>query len=122
MKSKFKLAIISNIDDHLFVYSKEHLKIEFDWIITSEQARSYKPSLNNFRFAIEKIGVPIENILHIAQSMYHDIIPAKAIGLSTAWVNRRKGKEGTGATPATHSNTELEVPDLKTLVSIIGQD
>jgi 2-haloacid dehalogenase len=119
LKKTFKLAIISNIDDDLFALSAKHLKVEFDWIITAEQAKSYKPSLHNFKFAVERIGVSPEKILHIAQSIYHDVIPAKILGLSTVWVNRRKGKERFGATPPASSYPNLEVPDLKTLVSII---
>ncbi len=119
LKKMFKLAVISNIDNDLFSSSVKHLKVEFDYLITAEQMGSYKPSLNNFKFAIEKIGVSPEKILHIAQSIYHDIIPAKTLGLSTVWVNRRKGKEGSGATPPASGQPDLEVPDLKKLVQII---
>jgi 2-haloacid dehalogenase len=122
LKKTFKLAIISNIDDDLFAFSAKHLKVEFDWIITSEQAKSYKPSLHNFKFAIERIGVSPEKILHVAQSIHYDIIPARILGLSTVWVNRKKSKEGFGATPPESVYPDLEVPDLKTLVSIIELD
>ncbi len=119
LKKRFKLAIISNIDDDLFAISAKHLKIEFDWIITAEHIKSYKPSLCNFQFAIEKIGVLPQKILHIAQSVYHDIIPAKVIGLSTVWVNRKESEKGFGTKLAAIGQPDLEVPDLKTLVSII---
>lgn len=118
LKNKFKLAVISNIDDDLFAGSATNLDIDFDWIITAEQAKSYKPSLHNFELAIEKIGLPSEKILHIAQSIYHDIIPANSLGLSTVWVNRRGSKEGFGATPSADGQPDLEVPDLRTLVSM----
>ena len=118
----FKLAIISNIDNDLFTLSAKHLKVEFDYIVTAEQAKSYKPSLNNFKLAIKKIGVSPEMILHIAQSIYHDIIPAKKLNLSTVWVNRRKGKEGFGATLPANASPDLEVPDLKKLVSIVASN
>lgn len=118
LKKKFKLAVISNIDDDLFAFSANKLDVKFDWVITAEQAKSYKPSLNNFNLAIERIAVPSEKILHVAQSIYHDIIPAKSLGLSTVWVNRRGSKEGFGATPSASAQPDLEVPDLKTLVSI----
>lgn len=117
LKRKYKLAIISNIDDDLFAYSANHLQVEFDWVITAEQAKSYKPSFNNFELAIQRIGIPRDKILHIAQSVYHDIIPASTLGLSTVWVNRRKSKEGFGATSPACKQADLEVPDLKTLVS-----
>lgn len=119
LKKKYKLAVISNVDDDLFAFSEQHLKVKFDYIITAEQVKSYKPSLNNFEFAIAKIGAKKEEILHIAQSIYHDIIPAKTIGLSTVWVNRRKEKSGTGATLSANEKPDIEVPDLNTLVKIM---
>lgn len=120
LSKKYKLAIISNVDDDLFAFSAQHLKVKFDYIITAEQVRKYKPSLDNFEFAIAKINVAQKEILHIAQSIYHDIIPAKVLGLSTVWVNRRKGKSGTGATLPASEKPDLEVPDLKTLVEIMN--
>lgn len=122
LKKKFKLAVISNVDDDLFAFSANKLDIEFDWVVTAEQAKSYKPSLNNFELAIERIGLPYEKILHVAQSIYHDIIPAKSLGLSTVWVNRRGSKEGFGATPSASGQPDLEVPDLKTLVSVSNKN
>ncbi|RLA92381.1 MAG: haloacid dehalogenase type II [Deltaproteobacteria bacterium] len=122
LKKSFKLAIISNVDDDLFALSAKHLKVKFDWIITSEQTQSYKPSLTIFESAIKKIGVSPKKILHVAQSIFHDIVPAEKLGLSTVWVNRRQGKKGFGATPKARGHFDLEVPDLKTLVSVIGLD
>ena len=117
---KYRLAIISNIDNDLFAFSPERLQTKFDWIITAQQARSYKPSLNNFRLAFDRIGVPQNRILHVAQSLFHDIAPANVLGLSTVWVNRRHDKEGSGATPVAHAHPGLEVPDLRTLAARIG--
>jgi 2-haloacid dehalogenase len=117
---KYRLAIISNIDDDLFAFSAQRLQTKFDWIITAQQAKSYKPSLNNFRLAFDRIGVSQNRILHVAQSLFHDIAPANALRLSTVWVNRRHNKEGSGATPAAHAHPDLEVPDLRTLASKIG--
>ncbi|MDZ7960084.1 MAG: haloacid dehalogenase type II [Aulosira sp. DedQUE10] len=118
LKKQFKLAIISNVDDNLFAYSAQHLAVEFDWIITAEQVKSYKPSLNNFRAAIEKIGLPIEQILHVACSVYHDIVPAKSLGISTVWVNRRASKAGVGANLPVVAKPDLEVPNLQTLAAL----
>ncbi len=120
LKRKYKLAIISNIDDDLFAFSAQRLQVEFDWVITAQQVKSYKPSLNNFRVAFERIGLPRERILHVAQSLYHDIAPAKSLGLSTVWVNRRHGKQGSGATPPAQAQPDLEVPDLQTLAQKAG--
>ena len=120
LKKKYKLAIISNIDDDLFAYSAQRLQVKFDWIITALQAKSYKPSPNNFRLAFERIGSPQSKILHVAQSLFHDIAPAKALGLSTVWVNRRHDKKGFGATPPAQAQPDLEVPDLQPLARKIG--
>jgi 2-haloacid dehalogenase len=120
LHQKYRLAIISNIDDDLFAFSAQRLQVKFDWIITAQQARSYKPSLNNFRLAFDRIGVPQNRILHVAQSLFHDIAPANALGLSTVWVNRRQNKAGSGATPAAQAHPDLEVPDLRTLAGKIG--
>lgn len=118
LKERFKLAIISNVDDDLFASTAQHLGIELDWVITAEQVKSYKPSLNNFQRAIERIGLPSEKILHVACSIYHDIVPATSLGLSTVWVNRRANQEGSGAAPLASGQANLEVPDLKTLADL----
>ncbi|MBN3878360.1 MULTISPECIES: haloacid dehalogenase type II [unclassified Nostoc] len=117
LKQKFKLVIISNVDDDLFAFSAKHLEVEFDQIITAEQAKSYKPSFNNFRLAIERIDLPLEQILHVAASVYHDIVTAKSLGLSTVWVNRR-AQEGVSANLPPVSQPDLEVPDLKTIAAL----
>lgn len=120
LKTRYRLAIVSNIDDDLFAYSAQRLEAPFDWVITARQARSYKPSLNNFHVAFERMAIPQDRILHVAQSLYHDIVPAKALGLATVWVNRRHDKPGFGATPAADAQPDLEVPDLQTLAQRVG--
>lgn len=122
LKKRYKLAIISNVDDDLFEFSRKQLQTDFDWIITAEQVQAYKPSTKNFHHAIKRIGIPQEKILHVAQSLFHDIAPAKKLGLATVWINRRHDREGFGATPPAEAIPDLEVPDLQTLVSIIGID
>jgi 2-haloacid dehalogenase len=120
LKERYALAIITNADDGQFALSACRLQVEFDWIVTAEQAQTYKPSLNNFELALERIGVRPEKLLHVAQSLFHDIVPAKKMGLDTVWIDRRKGKAGFGATPPAEAEPDLEVPDLKTLVSEAG--
>lgn len=120
LHTRYRLAIISNIDDDLFIFSAKRLQVQFDWIITAQQAKTYKPSLNNFRLAFDRIGVPQQRILHVAQSLFHDIAPANLLGLSSVWVNRRQNKAGPGATPPANARPELEVPDLRTLAATIG--
>jgi 2-haloacid dehalogenase len=119
LKKRFKLGIISNIDDDLFAASNRHLGVTFDWVITAQQAHSYKPSTHNFRIALDRIGLPQEQVVHVAQSLFHDHVPAKSLGLTTVWVNRRAGKSGPGATPPANAQPDLEVPDLQTLASLL---
>jgi 2-haloacid dehalogenase len=120
LKKRYRLAIISNVDDGLFALTACHLEVEFDWIITAEQAGSYKPSTNIFEVAIGRMGGVRERLLHAAESLFHDVVPAKEMGLSTVWVHRRTGKEGFGATPPADARPDLEVPDLRTLASRLG--
>jgi 2-haloacid dehalogenase len=115
MKQRCKLAVVSNTDDDLFAETARVLEVPFDWVITAEQVRSYKPSPQNFERALEVMGIAKERVLHAAQSRFHDVAPAKALGLATVWVNRRHGKAGEGATARSQARPDLEVPDLKTL-------
>lgn len=117
LKRKYKLAIISNVDDEMFDVTKRCLGVRFDFIITAKQAGSYKPSKNNFIKALEKFGMPSEKVLHVAQSIYHDIIPTNELGWHNVWVNRYNEPERTD--PAEFP--DLEVPDLKSLVRIIRE-
>lgn len=117
LRSRYKLAIVSNTDDDLFADTARLLEVPFDWVITAQQARSYKPSHRNFKLALECIALPSEQVLHCAQSIYHDIVPARALGLATVWVNRR-GAKGGGATKAAQGQPDLELPDLKTLAEM----
>lgn len=120
LKKRYKLAVISNIDDRLFETTAKRLEIPFDWVVTAELARAYKPSHRTFEYALEQFGIPREKILHVAQSLYHDIVPATAVGLSTVWVNRRKGLKGSGATRHAEATPDLEVTDLEALTKIMG--
>ena len=89
-------------------------------MVTAQQVGSYKPSLDNFSVAFERLGHGPDGILHVAQSLYHDIAPARELGLSCVWVNRRADKTGSGATAAASGEPDLEVPDLETLTMLMG--
>jgi 2-haloacid dehalogenase len=115
LKKYYKLAIVSNIDNDLFEGSARWLEVKFDHVITAEQAKSYKPSHTNFKYALKTIGCSKNEILHVAQSLFHDIRPANELGLCNVWVNRRKGRDGSGATWPAAAKPGLEVPDLITL-------
>jgi 2-haloacid dehalogenase len=123
LKRRFKLGVITNCDDDLFAASNERLKIAFDWVVTAEQARGYKPRTENFEFAFARIDVPRERILHVAQSLFHDHVPAKALGMTTVWIDRRQGRTGTGATPPADATPDLTVPDLRSFAELAtGQE
>jgi 2-haloacid dehalogenase len=123
LKQRFRLGVITNCDDDLFAASNEKLGVAFDWVVTAEQARGYKPRTENFEFAFERIDVPRERILHVAQSLFHDHVPAKALGMTTVWIDRRQGRAGTGATPPAEATPDLTVGDLRSFAELAtGQD
>jgi 2-haloacid dehalogenase len=117
LKIRYKLAVISNTDDDLFARTATHLQVPFDAVITAQQARSYKPSLNNFRLALQRLGAEREQVLHVAQSLHHDIEPANELGWKCVWVNRR-GRPGASGGPAGRAKPDLVVPDMATLASL----
>ncbi|MCZ6855306.1 MAG: HAD-IA family hydrolase, partial [Gammaproteobacteria bacterium] len=81
----FQLAIVSNVDDDLFAYSAKHLEVLFDQVITAQQVGAYKPNPAMFLEALKRVEAPV---LHVAQSCFHDIIPATELGLDTVWIER----------------------------------
>jgi 2-haloalkanoic acid dehalogenase type II len=121
LKRRYKLIILSNVDRRSFAGSNARLGVGFDRICTAEDIGSYKPDPRNFEFLIRaagEMGVAKDRLLHVAQSLYHDIAPATAIGLRTVWVNRRRGKIGGGATPPTTATPDLEVGSLAELAAL----
>jgi 2-haloacid dehalogenase len=117
LRSRFRLAIISNVDDDLFAATKPQLGVEFDQIITAQQAGAYKPSLKVFELALRRVGVPEHRVLHVGQSLYHDVIPAQSLGLSTVWVNRPSARSGVGAVKAAEGRPDLQVSSLAELAA-----
>lgn len=118
LKTRHQLAIVSNVDDDLFAPTGRRLEVPFDYVITAQQARAYKPSLQMFKLVRQRTGVAPEQWLHVAQSIYHDVIPARSLGIATVWVNRPSPRPGAGAAKAASANPDLEVPDLKTLAQL----
>jgi 2-haloacid dehalogenase len=97
----YQLVILSNVDRRSFARSTRRLGVAFDAVYTAEDVGSYKPDPRNFRHMIDaltKSGHAASDILHTAQSLYHDHAPANALGLHSAWIDRRGGAGG-GATP-----------------------
>jgi FMN phosphatase YigB (HAD superfamily) len=93
--------------------SEQRLGIRFDWVVSAQQARAYKPSDRPFRLALERLDVPAERILHVAQSLYHDHVVANRMGLSSVWIDRRRGKRGSGATPPAEATPDATYPDMR---------
>jgi len=112
LQARFRLGVITNCDDDLFAASNRRLGVTFDWVVTAQQVGSYKPDPANFAFAFERIDVPRARILHVAQSLYHDHVPAKALGMFTAWIDRRHDRPGSGATPAARAQPDLTAPSM----------
>lgn len=117
---RYELVILSNIDDALFAETAKHFTVDFADVVTAEQVGAYKPSRENFRAALGRLGVPGRQVLHVAQSLYHDHVPAKELGLATVWVNRRSRRPGTGVALPARVTPDLEVPDLASLVEAMG--
>jgi 2-haloacid dehalogenase len=115
LKSRFRLAILSNIDDDLFAATRPQLEVDFDEVVTAQQAQAYKPSLRLFELAISRLKVPSNRILHIGQSIYHDVLPAQALGLATVWVNRPSARPGIGAVKPAEGKPDLTVSSLEQL-------
>ena len=115
LQTRYKLAVISNIDDELFRLTQRKLPIEFQSVTTAMQARCYKPALEIFRLALAKTGSPPETMLHVGQSIYHDVLPAKSLRISTVWANRPSRRHGVGAVKKVGGAPDLEVPNLETL-------
>ena len=84
----FKRYVLSNVDNDLLEETIRRHGFEVDGFITSEEVGSYKPRLGHWQRFFQKTGIRREGVLHVAQSVYHDIIPAQGMGLATAWVNR----------------------------------
>ncbi len=119
LKTKYQLAIVSNIDDDLLESSAEKLGVDFDWVVTAEQVGSYKPAPAHFHEILSRFGGPKEQVLHVAQSLFHDVAPARALGFTTLWINRRVGRSGSGATPAADVQPHAEVPDMASAADLL---
>ena len=101
LKQHFKLVILSNVDRLSFTGSNRRLGVEFDYIFTAQDIGSYKPDLRSFEYLLEHLGnagIAKGELLHVAQSLFHDHVPANRMGIASAWIDRRAGKSGSGAT------------------------
>lgn len=117
----YDLVILSNVDDDLFSASAKRLGIDFTEVITAQQVGRYKPDQRNFDVLLERIDTAPERLLHVAQSLFHDIAPANNNGLSSVWVNRQSVRADFGAAPQQEAVPDLELPDLATLARLADE-
>jgi 2-haloacid dehalogenase len=122
LHGRFRLGVITNCDDDLFAASARRLGTDFDWVVTAQQAGSYKPDEANFHLALERIALPRERIVHVAQSLYHDQVPAKRLGFTTVWINRRHDRPGSGATPPATATPDATYPDMASFAAAVTPD
>jgi 2-haloacid dehalogenase len=124
LQRHYKLVIVSNVDRASFRHSNGKLGVTFDAVVTADDAGAYKPAHNHFHLALARLaemGVPKDRVLHVAQSLYHDHVPAQQLGLRTMWVNRRAahGPDGGATPPAPVPVTpDGEVPTLAALADL----
>ena len=116
---RYRLGIVSNVDDDLFAETERRLGAHFDWVVTAQQVGSYKPATAHFDEMARRSGVPRARTLHVAQSIFHDITPAAALGYATVHVDRpSRGEEG-GATPAADARADVTVPDMAGVADLL---
>ena len=108
-----KLVILSNTDEDFIRESVKVIGVEFDEIITAERVGSYKPARGHWDRMLDMLQVPKDRVLHVAQSYYHDVVPAKGLGFTMAWINRKSEMPSGAARP------DYEFPDLRGVLAII---
>jgi 2-haloalkanoic acid dehalogenase type II len=115
LKTRYKLVILSNVNRTGFAASNRKLGVEFDAIYTAEDIGSYKPAAQNFEYLLARLrqdhGIEKHQVLHTAQSLFHDHAPAQDFGLATAWIDRQRLSE-TGNWGATAKMAERPVADF----------
>lgn len=118
LAARFRLGILSNVDDDLFAATRETLGVDLEWVVTAAQVGSYKPSTANFETLLDRVGTARERLVHAAQSLFHDVAPARALGIRTVWIDRRSGRDGGGATPTSAARPDLRVCSLEELADL----
>jgi len=119
LAQRFRLGIISNIDDDLFAETRKKLGVEFAQVVTAQQAQSYKPSLRNFQEMMVRTGLKKNEILHAGQSVYHDVVPANVLGIRNVWVNRPSVRPGAGAAKPAVAKPTFEVSSVAELAKLL---
>jgi len=113
LKKRYRLVILSNVDEDIIQKSAKLIGVKFDGFVTAEQTRSYKPNHGHWKRMLEVFKVPKDRVLHVAASYVHDIVPAQELGFTTVWINRRneslKGK----------TKPDYEFANLRPLVQLL---
>ena len=120
LATRYRLGIVSNVDDDLFAETARHLNTDFDWIVTAQQVGGYKPAPAHFKEMAMRSGIPNHRTLHIAQSLFHDIAPASALGYATVHVDRPSRAGGTGAAPPAIASPDITVTDMAGVARLLG--
>jgi 2-haloacid dehalogenase len=124
LKKHYQLIILSNVDRASFARTNQKLGVKFDLIITAQDVKSYKPNPENFRTllaSLSEMDITKDRLIHVAQSLYHDHVPAKRFALSTIWINRRSEKPGHGATvpPNSPVQPDAEYASMKAFAAAV---
>jgi 2-haloalkanoic acid dehalogenase type II len=124
LAERYRLIILSNVDNESFAASNRRLGVRFTSVLTAQDIGSYKPSPRNFAALLAeagRLGIPPARLLHVAQSLFHDHVPARQAGLATVWINRRHDRPGWGATPAPGAGVipDAEFPSLRAFADAV---
>jgi 2-haloacid dehalogenase len=123
LAARYRLGVLTNCDDDLFAASNARLGVSFDWVVTAQQVEAYKPDEAHFRRFFELLdadGFARDRVLHVAQSLYHDHVTARRLGLRTVWIDRRQGRSGSGATPPAAVLPDATFPSMEAFVASVG--
>jgi 2-haloalkanoic acid dehalogenase type II len=121
LKARFgKLAVLSNIDDDLFEASHAKLGVRLDTLVTAQHVGSYKPAEANFHALLAALKLEPQQVLHVAESRFHDIEPASELGFKTAWVQRQTGSSASGEATCESAKPDLHVRSLRELCDAVG--
>jgi 2-haloalkanoic acid dehalogenase type II len=127
LAGRYQLIILSNVDRDSFAASNRRLGVSFTSVLTAQDIGSYKPSPRNFDALLAeagRLGVKEGGLLHVAQSLFHDHVPAKQAGLPTVWINRRHDQPGWGATPAPAAEVtpDWEFPSMDAFAAAVAAE
>ncbi|MCZ4517199.1 HAD-IA family hydrolase [Rhodococcus ruber] len=125
LAQNYKLVILSNVHREGFAGSNRRLGVRFDAIVTAEDVGAYKPAANHFDAidgVLDNLGVPRSRLLHVAQSLFHDHVPAKRHGISSVWIDRRHDRPGWGATPEPTEkySFDMRFPSMAAFATAVG--